>query len=108
MQYVKKYWWIALLGTFWIPYLAFQNMEKRKAREEALRNADAEEVVRQLDDRVPGVALVLRGRDIYVRYQNNAEAHTNGLGIAVLPWDDFQANPDRLQKAGYQPDEQDF
>lgn len=107
MQYVKKYWWVALAGLFVVPYFAFQNMRERKEREAREREAGAE-VVKAVDARVPDLSLVLRGHDTLVRYQGGKEVPTDGVGIAVLTWDDLQANPDRLKKAGYKAERADF
>lgn len=92
-----------LLGLLFVPFLAFQAMKERKEKEAAAAVSE-----QPADDLVPGLKSRLsKAGDTFV-YQDGTELPHDGLGYAVLSWDDYQKNPDRFQKAGFVAQEADF
>lgn len=101
--WLKRNWKIALLGLLFVPYLSFQAMKERKAAE-----ADALVTEVAADDLVEGMKVrYAKTGDTFV-YQDGTVLPHDGLGYAVLSWADYQKNPERFQKAGFEAREADF
>jgi hypothetical protein len=105
---VKKYWWVVLLAIPVVPYLAFQQMKERKAREAEAHQAEDAGTAYPLDDRVKGLTLVMHQDAGVVGYLNGDSHWADGIGIAVLTWEDQRGAPDRLKKIYAGPKEEDF
>lgn len=103
--FIGRNWKYALLALLFVPVLAFKNMKERKAAEPQPAGKPAETAA---DDKVPGLKVrYSTAGDTFV-YQNGTALPSDGLGFAVLGWDDYQKNPEQFQKAGFEPREADF
>jgi hypothetical protein len=102
-SWLARNWKYALLGLFFIPYFAVQNMHERKAKEAAERTAEVE-----ADDVVTGLKVKFSKLGDTFVYQNGKELPYDGLGFAVLNWDDYQKNPDKFKKTGFEAKQEDF
>lgn len=101
--FIRRNWKLGLLAVFFIPFLAFQQMKERKAREAAEATAEL-----AADDKVTGLKVrYSKAGDTFV-YQDGTVLPNDGLGYAVLGWDDYQQNPDRFQRAGFEARQPDF
>lgn len=98
-SFIRRHWRWGLLGLLFIPGMAFQNMQARKA---AALN------VMEADDQVKGLKLKFSKSADTITYQNGVEMPLDGFGYAVLTADDYAANPDRFKRVGFNPKPEDF
>ena len=95
----KKRWVFYLAAPVVIYLLAVQAMEKRKARELA-------EQTHELDEKLPGVKLIVNRDDSWVVYQNGTKILADGMGIVGVTWQDAQEQPKLFAIRGL--DEKDY
>lgn len=102
-SWLGRNWKYGLLALLFIPYFAIQNMHERKAKEAAERTAEVE-----ADDVVTGLKVRFSKQGDTFVYQDGKELPYDGLGFAVLNWDDYQKNPDKFKRTGFEAKQQDF
>lgn len=102
-SFVQRNWKLGLLALLLVPGMAYQQMKDRKARE-------SESAVSAVvaDDKVQGVTLKFTKAVDTITYQDGTVLPVDGIGYAILTWDDYQKNIERLKRVGFEPKEADF
>lgn len=98
MEWLKKKWWILLLGLLVVPVLAFRAMRERLAVE----NGEKDPIALGMD----GLQLLVGKSGVTVRYPQGKQLPADGLGVSLISLEAHKKNPERLEKL--QLREQDF
>lgn len=98
IDFIKAKWWVGLAALLIVPYLAYENMKARKAKELA-------ESTYAIDDRIDGLKISVNRDGVTITYQDGTQKPADAIGITAVTLDDHKQAPERLKAQDLKDDD---